>query len=52
LHLQDVLSPADADLPHAGADHYMLGSGGIPCEDWELLTTTLIEIDLEGYSRL
>ncbi len=48
LHLQDVLSPVETDLPHAGADHYMLGSGGIPREDWELLTATLQEIGFEG----
>jgi sugar phosphate isomerase/epimerase len=48
LHLQDILSPVETDLPHAGADHYMLGSGGIPGEDWELLTATLREIGFDG----
>ena len=48
LHLQDVLPPVEADLPHAGADHYILGTGGIPGEDWELLTATLQEMDFEG----
>jgi sugar phosphate isomerase/epimerase len=48
LHLQDILSPLEVDLPHAGADHYILGSGGIPGEDWELLTATLQEIDFDG----
>jgi sugar phosphate isomerase/epimerase len=48
LHLQDILSPMETDIPHAGADHYALGSGGIPSEDWELLTTTLQEIGFDG----
>lgn len=48
LHLQDVLSAAETEIPHAGADHYMLGTGGIPSEDWELLTATLQEIGFEG----
>jgi len=48
LHLQDVLAPDEAGLPHAGADHYALGTGGIPAEDWALLAATLHEIDFEG----
>jgi sugar phosphate isomerase/epimerase len=48
LHLQDILSLAEVDLPHAGADHYTLGTGGIPRKDWELLTATLQEIDFDG----
>ena len=48
LHLQDVLAPDEADLPHAGADHYALGTGGIPRQDWELLAATLEAIDFDG----
>lgn len=48
LHLQDILSPAEMDIPHAGADHYALGTGGIPSQDWELLTATLQKIGFEG----
>jgi sugar phosphate isomerase/epimerase len=48
LHLQDILSPVEMDLPHAGADHYILGTGGIPGEDWELLTATLQETGFDG----
>jgi sugar phosphate isomerase/epimerase len=52
LHLQDVLSPAEIDVPHAGADHYALGTGGIPREDWELLAATLQAIDFDGTAVL
>jgi len=48
LHLQDVLAPNEAGLPHAGADHYALGTGGIPREDWALLAATLHDIDFAG----
>lgn len=48
LHLQDILSPAEVDIPHAGADHYALGTGGIPRQDWELLIATLQEIGFDG----
>jgi sugar phosphate isomerase/epimerase len=48
LHLQDILLPAEMDIPHAGADHYAPGTGGIPRQDWELLTDTLQEIGFDG----
>jgi sugar phosphate isomerase/epimerase len=48
LHLQDILSPAEAGLPHAGMDHYVPGSGGIPSADWRLLAATLQEMDFDG----
>jgi sugar phosphate isomerase/epimerase len=48
LHLQDVLSEAERDLPGIGFDHYMLGSGGIPPDDWALLAETLRGIDYRG----
>jgi sugar phosphate isomerase/epimerase len=28
--------------------HYALGTGGIPLQDWELLTATLQEIGFDG----
>jgi sugar phosphate isomerase/epimerase len=52
LHLQDILSPAESGTPHAGADHYTLGTGGIPAKDWELLIATLQEINFEGMAVL
>lgn len=48
LHLQDILSPAEAGIPGLGPDHYTLGTGGIPTEDWELLVETLHRIEFEG----
>jgi hypothetical protein len=36
------------DLPNAGPGHYLLGTGGIPADDWALLAETLREIDFEG----
>ncbi|MGD9145324.1 MAG: sugar phosphate isomerase/epimerase [Anaerolineae bacterium] len=48
LHLQDILTPAEIDLPNRGRDHYTPGTGGIPAEDWQLLVATLREIDFEG----
>jgi len=47
LHLHDLLDPAL--IPAAATpDHYALGSGGIPAEDWELLAASLRRIDFEG----
>jgi sugar phosphate isomerase/epimerase len=48
LHLQDILTPAEAGLPGAGLDHYTPGTGGIPLEDWRLLAAYLQEIDFDG----
>jgi sugar phosphate isomerase/epimerase len=48
LHLQDLLPPADQELPHAGVDHYVPGTGCIPEQDWELLVARLQKIDFEG----
>jgi sugar phosphate isomerase/epimerase len=48
LHLQDILTPAEIDLPSSTKDHYTPGSGGIPAEDWQLLVATLREIDFDG----
>lgn len=48
LHLQDILPLTEQELPHAGADHYVPGTGSIPHEDWELLVAALQEIDFEG----
>lgn len=48
LHLQDILSPIENELPHTGKDHFTPGTGGIPTEDWELLAATLNEINFQG----
>ncbi len=48
LHLQDILSEGEQDLPGIPPDHYLLGSGGIPRDDWALLAATLREIDYDG----
>ena len=48
LHLQDTLPPVEMGLPHALADHYMMGTGGILGEDWELLADTLLETGFDG----
>jgi sugar phosphate isomerase/epimerase len=48
LHIQDTVPPAEKDLPDTGLDHFMLGTGGIPPSDWELLARTLEEIDYTG----
>jgi len=48
LHLQDILTPAEVDLPNSGKDHYTPGTGGIPAKDWQLLVATLREIDFDG----
>jgi sugar phosphate isomerase/epimerase len=50
LHLQDLaLAPSvDYRFPGTGVDHYPLGSGGIPIQDWRLLMATLEEIDFSG----
>jgi sugar phosphate isomerase/epimerase len=47
LHLHDHLAP---ELIETGAmpDHYALGSGGIPKDDWHLLAGKLREIDFSG----
>jgi sugar phosphate isomerase/epimerase len=47
LHLHDMLPPALVP-PGATPDHYALGAGGIPEEDWGLLIKTLRRIDFEG----
>ncbi len=48
IHLEDVLSPAETDLPGIKSDHYTPGSGGISMDDWQLLTEVLQEIDYRG----
>jgi len=48
LHLQDILTQAETNLPATGKDHYLPGTGGIPSEDWQLLARTLKEIDFRG----
>ena len=48
LHLQDILTPAEAGLPGAGLDHYTPGTGGIPLEDWHLLVAHLQEVGFVG----
>jgi sugar phosphate isomerase/epimerase len=50
LHLQDLaVEPARAmRFPGTGVDHYTLGAGGIPEQDWRLLFATLEEINFEG----
>lgn len=48
LHIQDILPEPESNLPLAGKDHYIPGTGGIPKEDWELLVATLREIDFQG----
>lgn len=48
LHLQDTLAPEEAGLPGVGADHYLLGTGGIPAADWALLSETLEQIGYRG----
>jgi len=50
LHFQDLaLDPARAlRFPGASLDHYMLGAGGIPEQDWRLLFATLEDIHFEG----
>ena len=46
--LQDILGPQEIVLPLAGKDHFELGTGAIPTEDWELLASVLDEIDFKG----
>jgi sugar phosphate isomerase/epimerase len=50
LHLQDISREPLAGLRFPGTliDHYELGAGGIPAEDWRLLLRTLDEIAFEG----
>ena len=48
LHIQDILSPAEQDLPNTGQDHYLPGTGGIPAADWQLLRETLTTLDYDG----
>jgi len=50
LHLQDLAPEAAKTLrfPGTGIDHYALGAGGIPEQDWRLLFATLEEINFEG----
>jgi sugar phosphate isomerase/epimerase len=48
LHLQEVVAPAEGQFPMAARDHYELGTGGVPAEDWRRLLTTLQEIDFHG----
>jgi sugar phosphate isomerase/epimerase len=47
LHLQDILPPDETETGGL-ADHYILGTGGIPPEDWDLLAATLREVDYDG----
>jgi len=48
LHLQDILTSAEAVLPGIGKDHYIPGTGGIPRRDWILFSEALHEIDYVG----
>lgn len=48
LHLQEPLPKREASLPLSCQDHYMLGIGGIPRRDWELLASMLRETDFNG----
>lgn len=50
LHLQDLVLEPEFGLrsPGTGRDHYTLGSGGIPTEDWNLLIAALREVDFRG----
>ena len=50
LHLQDLATEPEVRLrfPETGVDHYTLGAGGIPRQDWELVFATLAEIDFSG----
>jgi sugar phosphate isomerase/epimerase len=48
LHIQDVLPTLEKGLPGTSPDHFTPGTGGIPREDWELLSTTLRDIDYKG----
>lgn len=51
LHLQETLSPVEMDLLGQSGiilDHYIPGTGGIPAEDWALLSGFLTESDYTG----
>ena len=48
LHLQDLCHPSMRSLRSAWDDHYTSGTGGIPVEDWQLLWSTLQEINFHG----
>ncbi len=48
LHLQDVLPESERHFPDAGLDHYPLGTGAIPEDDWKILLFTLKKIDFNG----
>ncbi len=48
LHLQDIRPKGEDNLPHTAKRHYMLGTGGIPDTDWQLLAATLKEINFQG----
>jgi sugar phosphate isomerase/epimerase len=48
LHLQEVGAAEERQFTAAAPDHYELGTGGVPAEDWRLLLTTLEEIDFHG----
>ena len=46
--MQDICPPDLRKVPGAWQDHYVPGRGGIPPEDWELLCSTLEEINFRG----
>jgi len=48
LHLQDILPETESHVPLAEKDHFIPGTGGIPEDDWGLLTATLKHIDFQG----
>lgn len=48
MHIQDVLPEPERAFPDAGLDHYELGTGAIPEEDWELLFRKLKELGFRG----
>lgn len=52
MHLQDIRLPSEDAMPLAPSDHYTPGSGGIPHEDWQLLGSTLREIDFNGIATI
>ncbi len=48
LHIQDILPEDESESGCAFKEHYIPGTGAIPSQDWELLITTLREIDFQG----
>lgn len=48
LHLEDIILPAEDGIPLAKNGHFTPGTGGIPLDDWQLLRSTLMEVDYDG----